>query len=103
VKIEGDCLKFPKLGLIYAKIHREIQGSLKTVTITKNPCGQYYASILFEDGTKKPQQSIEGNAIGIDLGLTHLAITSEGSKLDNPKWLARHERNLKIKQQQLCQ
>jgi putative transposase len=101
VKIEGDCLKFPKLGLIYAKIHREIKGSLKTVTITKNPCGQYYASILFEDGTKKPQQSIEGNAIGIDLGLTHFAITSEGSKFDNPKWLAKHERNLKIKQQQL--
>jgi putative transposase len=101
VKIEGDCLKFPKLGLIYAKIHREVKGSLKTVTITKNTCGQYHASILFEDGIKKPQQSIEGNAIGIDLGLTHFAITSEGSKFDNPKWLAKHERNLKIKQQQL--
>ena len=101
VKVEGDCLKFPKLGLIYAKMHREVKAPLKTVTITKNPCGQYYASILFEDGTKKPQQSIEGNAIGIDLGLTHFAITSEGSKFDNPKWLAKHERNLKIKQQQL--
>jgi putative transposase len=101
VKLVGDCLKFPKLGLIYAKIHREIKGSLKTVTITKNPCGQYYASILFEDGTKKPIPSVEGNAIGIDLGLTHFAITSEGSKFDNPKWLAKHERNLKIKQQQL--
>jgi putative transposase len=44
---------------------------------------------------------MEGNAIGIDLGLTHFAITSEGSKFDNPKWLAKHERNLKIKQQQL--
>jgi putative transposase len=101
VKIIGDCLKFPKLGLIYAKIHREIKGSVKTVTITKNPCGQYYASILFEDGTNKPIQSTEGNAIGIDLGLTHFAITSEGSKFDNPKWLKKHERNLKIKQQQL--
>jgi putative transposase len=101
VKLVGDCLKFPKLGLIYAKIHREIKGSLKTVTISKNPCGQYYASILFEDGTKKPIPSVEGNAIGIDLGLTHFAITSEGSKFDNPKWLAKHERNLKIKQQQL--
>jgi putative transposase len=119
VKIEGDCLKFPKLGLIYAKIHREVKAPLKTVTITKNPCGQYFASILFEDGTKKPIRSTEGaectgqrtagtefrlssgNVIGIDLGLTHFAITSEGSKFDNPKWLKKHERNLKIKQQQL--
>jgi putative transposase len=110
VKLVGDCLKFPKLGLIYAKIHREIKGSLKTVTITKNPCGQYYASILFEDGKSPPAPlnkggaeggGMEGNAIGIDLGLTHFAITSEGSKFDNPKWLAKHERNLKIKQQQL--
>jgi putative transposase len=56
---------------------------------------------LFEDNTKKPQQSREGNAIGIDLGLTHFAITSAGSKFDNPKWFKKHERNLKIKQQQL--
>ncbi|MGF1542562.1 MAG: RNA-guided endonuclease InsQ/TnpB family protein, partial [Pleurocapsa sp.] len=101
VKIVKDCLKFPKLGVIYAKIHREIKGSIKTVTITKNPCGQYHASILFEDGTKKPQQSIEGKTIGIDLGLTHFCITSEGSKFDNPRWLKKHEHNLKIKQQQL--
>ena len=37
----------------------------------------------------------------IDLGLNHFAITSDGSKFDNPKWLVRHERNLKIKQQRL--
>ncbi|HHP7229571.1 MAG TPA: RNA-guided endonuclease InsQ/TnpB family protein [Xenococcaceae cyanobacterium] len=101
VKIVGDNLKFPKLGIIHAKIHREIKAPLKTVTITKNCCDQYFASILFEDGIKKPEPSTEGNAIGIDLGLAHFAITSEGSKFDNPRWLPRHERNLKIKQQQL--
>jgi putative transposase len=101
VKIEGDCLKFPKLGAIYAVFHREVKGTLKTVTITKNPCGQYYASILFEDGTKKPIQSAEGKAIGIDLGLIDFAVNSDGSKFNNPRWLKKHERNLKIKQQRL--
>ena len=48
-----------------------------------------------------PQSSIEGKAIGIDLGLTHFAITSDGSKFDNPRWLNKHEGNLKVKQQQL--
>jgi putative transposase len=101
VKIEGDYLKFPKIGLIYTVFHREIKGTLKTVTITKNPNGQYYASVLFEDGTKKPTQSTEGKAIGIDLGLTDFAVTSDGSKFNNPRWLKKHERNLKIKQQRL--
>ena len=101
VKIEESYLKVPKLGLIYAKIHRPIEGKLKTVTITKNCCNQYYASILFEDGQDKPIPSIEGKAIGIDLGLTHFAITSNGSKFANPRWLTKHEKNLKVKQQRL--
>jgi putative transposase len=101
VKIVGDYLKFPKLGLIYVVFHREIKGTLKTVTITKNPCGQYYASILFEDGAKKSQQSTDGKAIGIDLGVNDFAVTSDGSKFNNPKWLKKHEGNLKRKQQRL--
>ena len=101
VKIEEDYLKVPKIGLVFAKIHRPIEGKLKTVTITKNCCEQYYASILFEDGKEQPESSIEGKAIGIDLGLTHFVITSDGSKFDHPKWLKKHEHNLKIKQQQL--
>ena len=87
--------------MVFAKIHRPIEGKLKTVAITKNCCEQYYASILVEDGKEQPESSIEGKAIGIDLGLTHFAITSDGSKFDNPKWLKKHEHNLKIKQQQL--
>lgn len=101
VKVEGNCLKFPKIGLIYAKIHREIKTLLKTVTITKNFCSQYYASVLFEDGNKKPVQSTEGKAVGIDLGLKDFAVTSDGSKYNNPKWIKKHERNLKRKQQRL--
>ncbi|MGI0480179.1 RNA-guided endonuclease InsQ/TnpB family protein [Geminocystis sp. CENA526] len=101
VKVENDCLNVPKIGLIYTKFHRIIEGTIKTVTITKNCCNQYYASILVDDGKDKPEVNSEGKAIGIDLGLTHFAITSDGSKFDNPKILKKHEANLKRKQQQL--
>ncbi|AFZ53041.1 RNA-guided endonuclease InsQ/TnpB family protein [Cyanobacterium aponinum] len=101
VSIKGDCLNVPKIGLVYAKIHRPIDGKIKTVTITKNCCNQYYASVLVDDGKDKPKVSSEGKAIGIDLGLNHFAITSDGSKFDNPKILKKHEVNLKRKQQQL--
>ena len=101
VKVLESCLKLPKIGEVKAVIHRPIEGKIKTVTISKNRCDQYYASILVEDGKEKPSASIEGKAVGIDLGLTHFAITSDGSKFDNPRWLAKHELNLLRKQQQL--
>ena len=101
VKQIDDCLRLPMIGDIKAKIHRPIEGKIKTVTVSKNKSEQYYAAVLFEDGLNKPKTSTEGKAIGIDLGLNHFAITSEGSKFNNPKWLKKHLGNLKIKQQQL--
>ena len=101
VKRIENCLRLPMIGDVKAIFHREIEGKIKTVTVSKNKSGQYYAAILFEDGSDKPKVNSKGKAIGIDLGLTHFAITSDGSKFDNPKWLDKHERNLKVKQQQL--
>ena len=100
VKVLSDsAIKFPGfLGTVVAKIHRPIEGQLKTVTVLKMPDGKYFASLLVEDGIEKPESSSEGKAIGIDLGLTDFAITSDGSKFANPRHLKKHERNLKRKQ-----
>jgi len=101
VKISGDTISFPKIGEIFAKIHRPIEGAIRTVTISKNKCNQYYASILFEDGKEIPNPSSEGKVIGLDMGLNDFCVTSEGSKFANPKWLKKYERNLKVKQKSL--
>ncbi|MDJ0742472.1 MAG: transposase [Xenococcaceae cyanobacterium MO_167.B27] len=101
VKLLDNCLRLPMIGDVKAVFHREIEGKIKTVTISKNRSGQYFASILFDDDKDKPEVNTEGKAIGIDLGLSHFAITSDGSKFDNPRWIDKHERNLKIKQQKL--
>jgi putative transposase len=101
VKLEEDYLKLPKIGLVYCVRHREFEGTIKTVTISKNPDGKYYASILVDDEKESPYPFSDGKAIGVDLGLTHFAITSNGSKYDNPKHFAKHQRNLKRKQQKL--
>lgn len=101
VKVLSDsaAIKFPGfLGTVVAKIHRPIEGQLKTVTVSKMPDGKYFASLLVEDGIEKPESSSEGKAVGIDLGLTDFAITSDGSKFANPRHLKKHERNLKRKQ-----
>jgi putative transposase len=101
VKIADEGLKLPKLGVVKAKIHRVLDGKLKTVTISLTPSSKYFASLLFDDGMPYVEQKSEGKAVGIDLGLTHFAITSDGSKFDNPRVLRKRSKNLKRKQQKL--
>jgi putative transposase len=101
--VDEKKLKFPgKLGIVSAKINRTFQGKIKTVTVSMNSSGKYYASLLFDDGLPNLQISSDGKAIGIDVGLTHFAITSDGSKFDNPQLLKKRAKNLKRKQQKLA-
>lgn len=95
-----DVLKIPKIGEVKAKLHRTFEGKLKTVTISMGKTGKYYASLLFDDGLPELEISSEGKAVGIEVGLTHFAI-SDGSKFDNPKPLKQREKNLKHKQHSL--
>ncbi len=59
-------IKFPgKLGVVKAKVHRNIAGKLKTVTVSKMPDGRYYASLLIDNEADKPTANNEGKAIDI--------------------------------------
>ena len=103
VKLDGDYLKLPgKVGKVYCRLTRNMIGTIKTVTISKNPSGQYYASILVDDGIDLPEQSSDGKAIGIDVGIKDLAVTSDGEKFSNPKWMAKHELNRIRKERKLA-
>jgi len=97
--VEGCKIFLPKLGHVKAVVHREIVGTIKTVTVSRNQAGHYFASVLTQNGVALPDAFLDGKIIGIDVGLTHLAITSDGSKFDNPRHLERAAQNLKRKQQ----
>ena len=102
VKIVDDRKVFlPKIGHIKAVVHRKLVGVIKTVTVSRDPSGKYFASILAEDGTAAPTVVLDGKVLGIDVGLTDLAVTSDGSKFDNPKHLRQAQKNLARKQQHL--
>ena len=103
VKVEGDYIKLPgKIGKVYCIQHRIFTGKIKTSTVSLNPDGKYFVSILVDNEKKLPSPTIEGKAIGIDLGIAHFAITSDGSKFDNQRLTSKHSRNLKKKQQSLA-
>ncbi|CAD5963403.1 MULTISPECIES: RNA-guided endonuclease InsQ/TnpB family protein [Planktothrix] len=71
-----------------------------SVTVKLHPSGRWHISIRFDDPTIKPLPVID-QAIGIDLGISSLLVTSDGDKVSNPKHLKKSYRQLRQAQKSL--
>jgi putative transposase len=105
IAVLQDSILLPKMDQpIRAVIHREVSGTLKSITVTRTPTGKYFAALLFEDGLAKPEPAKvvpEEAIVGVDVGLIDLAVESNGRKTANPRFLKRALRNLRRKQRAL--
>lgn len=104
IKVLDNAIKIPKLAPIEARLHRELHGKLKSITVTRSATGKYYASILCDDGASAPEKPTylkEEKITGLDMGLEHYAITSDAVKVPNPRHLINVSRNLRRKQKAL--
>lgn len=99
VSFEENRIKLPKIKWIKAKINRKFVGKIKSVTISQVPSGKYYVSVLVE--TEHVPMSDTDGAVGIDLGVKDLLITSDGEKFDNPKLTKQYEKKLAKEQRSL--
>ena len=97
-------IKLPKIGLVKIKKHLDFEGVIKSVTVSQNPSGKYFVSVLLncEEHKKLPQSK---NETGVDLGIKEFAITSNGEMIENPKYLRKSEKRLRKLQKDLsrCQ
>ncbi len=95
----GGRLRLPKIGDVPVRWSRDLPAEPSSVTVVKDAAGRYFASFVVEAGTEPlPETAAE---VGIDLGLTHFAVLSDGRKIDNPRFLRRAERRLRKAQQAL--
>jgi putative transposase len=99
IKIENNRIKLPKLGWIRFAKSREVEGRIINVAIRRNASGKYFISVLTETEIKPLPKT--DSAIGIDVGLKHFAILSNGEVFENPKWLRKLERKLIREQRKL--
>lgn len=100
IAFEANLLTIPKIKNIPIVLDRLFTGNIKSVTISKNPTGKYYASILVQDGKELPNKVTVSpeTTVGIDLGIKDFLITSTGLKIANPKYLKNSLKRLKCLQ-----
>ncbi|WP_406352838.1 RNA-guided endonuclease InsQ/TnpB family protein [Streptomyces sp. NBC_00658] len=96
-------LSLPKVGAVTVKWSRTLPARPSSVTVIKDAAGRYFASFVIDtdphaDAARMPDTD---QAIGIDLGLTHFAVLSDGTKVDSPRFLRRAEKKLKRAQREL--
>lgn len=81
-----------KIGSIKIKLHRPIEGTMKTCTI-KYEAGQWYAVFSCEGEQPEPLPVVESE-VGIDLGVTHFAALSDGTFIESPHYYRKAQKKL---------
>ena len=97
--LKGGCFTIAKmkepLSVVWS---RDLPSAPSSCTLSKTPTGEYYVSFICE---YTPPRTSGTKITGIDLGLTHLATLSDGTKIDNPRHYQKTQKVLKRLQQSL--
>lgn len=83
VSVFETAVRIPRIGLVKLKEHGRLPvGHTKGARI-KERAGRWFLSFPVETVIEPPRN--EGESVGIDLGINHLAVTSDGQVFDGPK------------------
>lgn len=104
--IVNNCIKLPKLGFVKIKQHRQIPSNqkIKSVTLSQNPSGKYYISILVEYEYTPPIKELsKTRALGLDYSSHNFYVDNQGIEANYPKFyrnaqkvLAKNQRKLSL-------
>jgi putative transposase len=84
--LEDGKLRIQAAGLVKVKLHRSVEGEIKTVTIKRDVSQWYVCFSVERDSVPLPESSED---IGIDVGLDGFAALSNGMEIDNPRHFKR--------------
>ncbi|MGM0926580.1 MAG: RNA-guided endonuclease InsQ/TnpB family protein [Pseudomonadota bacterium] len=78
---------------------RRFSGEPSSLTVSLDTAGRYHVSFLVEE--EQAALPVTPKMVGLDLGLMHRVITSDGNKIPNPRFIRQTERKLARAQQAL--
>lgn len=91
-------LKLSKIGEVKIRLHRQIEGCIKTLTIRREGPHWYACFSCIVEAKLLPKT---WRSAGIDVGLNTFAALSDGTMIENPRYLRRSEARLKVEQRSL--
>ena len=100
IKVLDKAVQLPKLDLVKCRVSKEVKGRILSATVSQNSSGKYFVALCCTDVVIEPLPST-GAVVGIDMGLKSFAITSDGIKYPNHKYLAKSQKKLARLQRQL--
>jgi putative transposase len=92
-------IKF-KCSKLYSKYLQDNKSNIKSATLSKLPCGEYYLSILV-DGSLLHKVKDTDSMIGIDIGIKNFVITSNNEIFENLHFKKSEYKKIKKLQKQL--
>ncbi|GGI92145.1 RNA-guided endonuclease InsQ/TnpB family protein [Deinococcus wulumuqiensis] len=92
---DGKRINIPKIGSVKIKFHRPLEGTPKTLQIVLD-VNEWYAVYTCE--VAKNPLPATGSSVGVDVGTTWFAITSDGEFVENPRHLKNGLRKLRVQQ-----
>ena len=92
-------LRLPKIGDVQVRWSRYLPSEPSSVTVIMDAAGRYFASFVVDAGDDPLSETV--TEVGIDLGLTHFAVMSDGWKVTSPQFLRRAEKKLRKAQKAL--
>ena len=116
IRMEGGKLRLPKAGYVKIRCHREIPEDyvLKSVTVSMEPSGKYYAALLYEypvsenqaGGKNMAARERAGTAgtpdvLGIDFAMQGMAVFSDGSRAGYPMYYRKAQERISREQRKL--
>ena len=116
IRVEGGKLRLPKAGHVKIRCHREIPENyvLKSVTVSMEPSGKYYAALLYEYPVSESQAGRKNMAdreragtagtldvLGIDFAMQGMAVFSDGNRAEYPMYYRKAQERISRKQRKL--
>ncbi|MEV6370705.1 transposase [Micromonospora musae] len=98
--LDNGRLRLPKIGDLVVRWSRSLPCEPSSVAVIKDAAGRYFVSFVVTTSDDEALPPV-GSEVGVDLGLTHFAVLSDGTKVAAPKFLRRAARKIKRLQQAL--
>lgn len=86
--ITDNCFYVNKLKRKFKfSLSRPIKGTVKRVSVKKSPLGDFYIVVVTDAEPTRHRKTHNGASVGVDFGLKTYLTLSDGTKIDNPRFL----------------